>query len=144
MDDEERSVNRQQVRRQIVVQDVRPPAVRVTSPNLWTQRIGLDFRKFGVGLGADLRRNSELEGLAEGPARRGGEDDGRCRRDAWSEHRYRRPALRTAEQDDSAVRPRRRLHLPQDAFVVGSAFAYSVSRIQRRGAVPQRILRLIM
>src|SRR5712692_8209282 len=139
MDNEDRSANRQQVRREIVIQDVGPPPIRVASPKLRTEGIGLDLGELGVSLGGDLRRNGELEGLAEGPARRRGEDDDRCRSDAWRQHRDCGPALRTTERNETPVPPWRRLHLSQDALVVGNALADGVMRIERWGAAAERV-----
>ena len=142
MDDEDRSANRQQVRREVVIQDVGPPPVRVASPKLRTHGIGLDLGELGVSLGGGLRRSGELEGLAEGPARRRGEDDDRCRADTGRQHRYCGAALRTAEQDETPVPRCGPLHLGQYALVVGHALADGVVRMERRGAVSPSLFRV--
>src|SRR5712664_1784554 len=144
MDDEDRSANRQQVRREVVIQDVGPPPVGVASPKLRTHGIGRDLGELGVSLGGDLRRNGELEGLAEGPARRRGEDDDGYRPDTWRQYRYCGPTLRTAEQYETPIPPWGPLHPGQYALVVGHALADGVMCMERRGAAAERVLRCVV
>src|SRR5262245_14927332 len=75
LNQQNRGLGLKQVRRHILMQDVRPPAIRVSTPNLCTERISFDLLKLVIRMLRYFGRDTMLKYLAEGMPRRGREDN---------------------------------------------------------------------
>src|SRR5215510_2054987 len=71
LNQQDRGFGIKQVHCHILMQDVRPPAIRVSTPNLRTERISFDLLKLVIRMLRYFGRDTKLKYLAEGMPRRG-------------------------------------------------------------------------